>query len=408
VTSPQFLTQSLVAELGSEAGFALAGIAAVPAPGSAEDKEERHRFEDWIAAGRAGEMDYLKRCADSGTLLRSSVRIAFPWVKSVIVCVTNYDSPHSRSIDPAPLGTGWIARYAWSGSSSAKTSGSSSSGQPGDAQTIRPSDYHKVLLARLQQLDQSLKANLGPFESRCYVDTGPLVERVYANYAGVGWIGKNTCLLNQQLGSWLFLGVILTSLELTPDQQLQLAPDRCGSCTRCIDACPTQALTPYRMDATRCISYLTIEKRGEIPEELRDGIGRQIFGCDICQDVCPWNAKAHRSQASFASDPDLQPREALINPALDWLAAMDQAEFGRWFFGSPVKRAKFEGFRRNLAIAMGNSRLPRFLPILKIWANSETPAIAEAAAWAIRKLQTSPTAGEPPPSHPETRTASSS
>ena len=422
MTSPPSLTQSLVTELGSEAGFALTGIAAVPAPGSAADREERDRFEDWIASGRAGEMDYLKRRADSGTLLRSSIRIAFPWVKSVIVCVTNYDSPHPRSIDPAPPGTGWIARYAWSGSSSANISGSSS--QPGaasqtstaspsgDAQIIRPSDYHKVLLARLQHLDQSLHSQLDPFESRCYVDTGPLVERVYANYAAVGWIGKNTCLLNQQLGSWLFLGVILTSLELSSDQHLQLAPDRCGSCTRCIDACPTQALTPYRMDATRCISYLTIEKRGEIPEELRDGIGRQIFGCDICQDVCPWNAKAHRKQRSFASDPDLQPREALINPALDWLAAMDQAEFGRWFFGSPVKRAKFEGFRRNLAIAMGNSRLARFLPILETWANnawasSDTPTLAEAASWAIRKLQTSPPAGEQPPSHPETRTASS-
>ena len=147
------------------------------------------------------------------------------------------------------------------------------------------------------------------------------------------------------------------------------------------------------LDARLCISYLTIEKRGEIPDELRAGMGRHIFGCDICQDVCPWNAKAHRRQMAVASDPDLQPREALINPALDWLAAMDQAEFGRWFFGSPVKRAKFEGFRRNLAIAMGNSRLPRFLPMLEAWANSETPAIAAASSWAIRKLRTSPAAG---------------
>ncbi len=373
------LTPSLVAKLGTEAGFALAAVAAVPEPDSAEDREERRRFEEWISSGRAGEMKYLERRSDNGTLLRSSVRTAFPWAKSVIVCVANYDSAHPLSIDRSPPDSAWIARYAWSGMRMPSDEGAS----------MRPTDYHKVLLARLQNLDQSLKATLGPFESRCYVDTGPLVERVYARYAGLGWVGKNTCLLNQQLGSWLFLGVILTSLDLSDADLPQLAADRCGSCTRCIDACPTQALTPYRMDATRCISYLTIEKRGEIPEELRDGIGRQVFGCDICQDVCPWNNRSRKAKTerSFIPDAGLEPREALVNPALDWLASMDEAEFGQWFFGSPVKRAKFECFRRNLAIAMGNSGLVGFVPVLQAWSRSESSIVAEAAAWAIRKLQ---------------------
>jgi epoxyqueuosine reductase len=362
-------TQSLVAALAAKSGFTLAGVAAIPAPGTPESTEERCRFEDWIALGHAGEMEYLKRRNETGDLVRSSVRLAFPWAQSVIVCIANYNADQPRSIDPAPEGSGWVARYAWSGLRS----------EPGAP--MHPTDYHKVLLRRLELLDAALHESLGAFESRCYVDTGPLVERVYARYAGLGWVGKNTCLLNQQLGSWLFLGVILTSLELSAPELPVLAADRCGSCTRCIDACPTQALTPYRMDASRCISYLTIEKRGAIPEDLRGGIGRQIFGCDICQDVCPWNNKA-----PVVSDPELSAREPLINPALDWLAAMDAGEFGKWFFGSPVKRARFDGFRRNLAIAMGNSGVERFIPTLEAWSRSADPVLSEAAAWAIRKL----------------------
>ncbi len=224
---------------------------------------------------------------------------------------------------------------------------------------------------------------MGQFESKCYVDTGPIVERAYARYAGVGWTGKNTCILNQKLGSWLFLGVILTSLEVAHDQRAQLAADRCGSCTRCIDACPTGALTtPRQMDATRCISYLTIEKRGPIPLDLREGIGRQVFGCDICQDVCPWNRKA-----PISSDPELQARSELVNPALDWLAELNQESFGRLFYGSPIKRAKFEGLRRNIAIAMGNSRLEKFLPTLKQWKHDDDAILADAASWAIKQIE---------------------
>jgi epoxyqueuosine reductase len=380
------LTQSLIDTLAREAGFTAAGIAAIPAPDDPESGQERRRFEDWIASGAAGEMDYLKRRNESGELIRSSVRAAFPWARSVIVCVANYNVDEPRSVDPAPEGAGWIASYAWSGVQS-------------EAGSMRPADYHKVLLKRLDVLNASLQEALGLYESRCYVDTGPLVERVYARYAGLGWTGKNTCLLNQQLGSWLFLGVILTSLELPAAELPVLAADRCGSCTRCIDACPTQALTPYQMDATRCISYLTIEKRGEIPSDLREGIGRQVFGCDICQDVCPWNSGASRNtgascnkgagnrRAPIAADPELAPRPQLVNPALDWLASFDEQAFGTWFFGSPVKRTRFAGFRRNLAIAMGNSRLARFRPTLESWSRSADPVLAESAAWALGRLE---------------------
>jgi epoxyqueuosine reductase len=370
----------LLARLAQESGFAAAGIAAVPALGSPEDEEGRSRFTTWIDQGHAGSMEYLKRRNDQDQFLRSSVRAAFPWARSVIVCAANYDSAAPRSIDPAPPTAGWIARYAITEQPNTDQPNS------GDRQS-RPSDYHKVLLRRLESLRDQLTTHLGPFDSRCFVDTGPVVERVYARYAGLGWIGKNTCLLNQQLGSWLFLGVIVTSLDVASDRapHLNLAADRCGSCTRCIDACPTGALTPYQMDATRCVAYLTIEHRGPIPEHFRPGIGRQVFGCDICQDVCPWNQRA--SRGPIVADPQLAPRQELINPALDWLAAMDEADYGRRFNGSPVRRSKFSGFRRNLAIAMGNSGQRRYLPILEQWSAHTDPVLADAARWAVDNLR---------------------
>jgi epoxyqueuosine reductase len=351
-----------------DAGFAAAGIAAAPVPGSPEDYAELKLVEPWIAAGRAGEMEYLKRRDEAGRLLRSSLRVALPWARSVIVCAANYNSSAPKSIDPAPAESGWIARYAWSGQLDSKGG-------------LRPSDYHKTLLRRLKAVESRLKDELGGFESRCYVDTGPVVERIYAKYAGIGWTGKNTCILNQKLGSWLFLGVIATSLELPT--YAEITEDRCGTCRRCIDACPTGALTaPYQMDASLCISYLTIEKRGEIPEKLRPMIGRQVFGCDICQDVCPWNRRA-----PIGRDQELQPRCELINPALEWLAELDEAAFAHHFFGSPVKRTKLSGLRRNLAIAMGNSRLRRFLPKLREWESSTDKALADSARWAIARLE---------------------
>jgi len=233
-----------------------------------------------------------------------------------------------------------------------------------------------------------LKEQLGGFQSRCYVDTGPVVERIYAKYAGIGWTGKNTCILNQQLGSWLFLGVIATSIEMpgiAVGGIAEVPADRCGSCRRCIDACPTGALTaPYQMDASLCISYLTIEKRGEIPVNLRSQMGRQVFGCDICQDVCPWNRKA-----PISVDPDLQGRPELVNPALEWLANLDDDAFARHFFGSPVKRTRLCGLRRNIAIAMGNSGRAAFLPKLREWLSSADKVVADAAGWAIAHIEDS-------------------
>ncbi|WP_263381506.1 tRNA epoxyqueuosine(34) reductase QueG [Granulicella arctica] len=348
-----------VLELAASAGFDTTGIASATSTGT----ETAERFTTWVAAGHAGEMDYLKRRDEQGTLLRTAVQVAIPWARSIIVCAINYNADAPRSIDPAPDTTGWIARYAWSGKDS------------------EPSDYHDDLLARLRQIEAGLLQQT-TCETRCYVDTGPLIERSYAAKSGVGWVGKNTCILNQQLGSWLLLGVIVTSLAL-PESVISLeAQDRCGSCTRCIDACPTNALiAPHQMDASLCIAYLTIEKKGTIPESLRPLIGRQVFGCDICQDVCPWNRKA-----PIASGKGTGPLPELINPALEWLAQMDAATFKRHFKGSPLERTKRHRLHRNVAIAMGNSGNPAFLPQLEAWQTSEDPILAEHAQWAIKQL----------------------
>ena len=207
----------------------------------------------------------------------------------------------------------------------------------------------------------------------------PLVERVYAKYAGVGWIGKNTCILNQKLGSWLFLGVILTSLELEADLP---APDRCGTCTRCIDACPTDALiAPYQLDSNKCISYLTIEKRGAIPEEMREGIGRHVFGCDICQDVCPWNRKAPATNSD-----QFQAARRIGQSRARMAGRMSAEEFREKFRGSPIRRTKRTGIRRNAVIAMGNSGDQRFVAVLEKLAADDDPVVAESAGWAMNKL----------------------
>jgi epoxyqueuosine reductase len=232
-------------------------------------------------------------------------------------------------------------------------------------------------------IKQIAAAQNAEIETRSYVDTGPILERVYAKYAGIGWIGKNTCIINQKLGSWLFLGVILTSLELPADTA---AADRCGSCTRCIDACPTDAIvSPGKLDARLCIAYLTIEKRGSIPEELRPDVGHHIFGCDICQDVCPWNNKS--GNAPPTSLPEFQPQEQLFHPDLRWLAQMDEETYRRVFRGSPVKRAKYNGLKRNVAVAMANSGNKQFLPDLQKMASEPDAIVTEHAEWALRKLE---------------------
>jgi epoxyqueuosine reductase len=363
--------------LAKDEGFDLAGIAALNGAEEQGTEASGQYLEQWIAAGHAGEMDYLKRRNEDGALLRSQVQAAIPWARSVIVCAASYNAPGPLSIDPAPATTGWIARYAWAGQSDPATG------------ELRPSDYHDTLLARLRALGVAVHSRIGEaFESRSYVDTGPLIERDLARQAGIGWTAKNTCTLNQQLGSMLFLGCIVTSLDVAAASRPTPAADRCGTCRRCIEACPTDALiAPGQMDASRCIAYLTIEKRGSIPEELRDPIGRQVFGCDICQEVCPWNAKS-RNHATVASN---LTRSELINPALEWLATLSSEKFNQQFRDSPVKRTKRNGLLRNVAIAMGNSGEPEFLPQLEAWANAEAddPVLAEAAAWAIGRLLSS-------------------
>jgi epoxyqueuosine reductase len=380
---------AVVKQAAKEAGFDLVGIA--PSIGG----PELQYFPEWIAAEHAGEMKYMDARDDRGDLKRASLARVAPWARSVVVCAINYntDNPYSTQVQDASRG--WISRYAWS-----------------------REDYHDAVMRRLKQVEQAVwgghshsaasgQACPPGLTTRCYVDTGPIVERVFAKYAGVGWIGKNTCIIDQKKGSWLFLGVILTSLDLAPDLP---APDRCGTCTRCIDACPTDAiLAPYKLDANRCISYLTIEKRGAISgnlpsedlhgedlsdqdqpkedlnnEDLRAGIGHHVFGCDICQDVCPWNRKA-----PVTSAPEFAPRDGLVNPALDWLAEMSEEEFRTTFRGSPIRRTKRSGLRRNAVIAMGNSGREEFLPLLEKLSTDEDQVVAESARWAIGRLRSS-------------------
>ncbi|MGA2206960.1 MAG: tRNA epoxyqueuosine(34) reductase QueG [Terracidiphilus sp.] len=372
-----YLTQEQARKLALGAGFVEAGLAALPYAAEARDAG---RFREWVDAGRAGTMRYLERKAEDGQLARERAAVPFPWARSALVCFANYLYPDAPlSTETQERGSAWIARYAWS--SRLPPSRTGVSGER------RPSDYHKVLLKRIRKVEAELHAQLGEFEARAYVDTGPVVERALAAAAGVGWIGKNTCVIHPELGSFGFLAVLLTSLEVSPEgKKAELVPDRCGSCTRCIEACPTNALmTPYQMDAARCISYLTIEHKGPIAEELMEGMGRQVFGCDICQDVCPWNGKALRNGPA-AVDAELEPRKELINPALEWLAEMDEAEFERRFNGSPVRRAGFAGLRRNAAVAMGNSGQARFAPWLEAWAAAADEGLRAAARWALKKL----------------------
>jgi epoxyqueuosine reductase len=293
----------------------------------------------------------------------------------VIVCAANYNQQAPRSMDPASKTAGWIARYAWTGKAESAGAGQHA-GQ-------HAADYHDVLLPRLKRIESELHARFGEgLQTRCYVDTGPIVERGYAQRAGIGWVGKNTCVLNQQQGSWLLLGVIVTDAELEPETWAVPAADRCGSCTRCIDACPTDALiAPRQMDASLCIAYLTIEKKGSIDEALREKMGRQVFGCDICQDVCPWNARA-----PLATEQPFAHRAELVNPELEWLAGLEGREFNRWFRGSPLERTGRKRVLRNVAIAMGNSGETRFVGRLQEWASADDAALAEAAAWALRKI----------------------
>ena len=429
-----------------EIGFDLCGVV------GAEHFAELARSEQWLAKGFAGEMKYLEDPR------RTDAARAMPGIRSVIVCALNYNAPFPRSIEfvssreslgrpgpqnPTPLiparlealpepaayekrrvwdapsqpseveddsPRGWISRYAWG------------------------SDYHQVLRERLEELAASMLHHFSDeqFDARVYSDTGPIQERIFAKYAGLGWLGKNTLLLNQRLGSWFFLGAILTTLELTPslEEGALPPPDLCGTCRRCLDACPTQAFSePYVMDARRCIAYLTIELRRSIPEEFREPIGMHVFGCDICQDVCPWNRRApatlleqfqprtFTSESKRAAQANRNPSQnapsvrsdessdetgdepplndvSLFLPRLEWLASLTESEFREKFRGSAIKRTKWGGLIRNVCIALGNSAVQRgseaherITALLQRLSVSVDPTIAESALWALRRIE---------------------
>lgn len=292
-----------VKRIARECGFELSGIA------RAEPSPDFARYEQWASQSMAGEMRYL---TDRRAELRRDPRSLLPSARSIL-CVGKLYNTDPEAKDPA------VSRYAWG-----------------------TADYHHVVREGLEKMVERLQA-IESFEWKICVDTAPLLERSYARQAGLGWIGKNTCLINEPQGSWFFLGEILTSLEIQPDTP---PPDRCGTCTKCIDACPTQAITPDGIDSKRCIAYLTIELRGPIPDDLQAATGHHIFGCDICQEVCPWN-----SRAPVTAEPAFAPREI---PELDELAQMTEAEFKAFTKGTPLSRPKYEGFQRNVAVARSN------------------------------------------------------
>ena len=310
------LTSAAVKAKARELGFDVCGVA------PAADHPELRFFDEWLERGWAGEMSYLHRSADR----RRDVRHVLPSACTVIATATVYNTNRPYSTESADSGRAHIARYAW-----------------GD-------DYHDVIAGRLQALLAWMReASPEPFDARAYVDTGPVQERVYAQHAGVGWIGKNTCVINPDLGSWLFLGEILCSLPLDCDSP---ALDRCGTCTLCLEACPTQALVaPGVLDSTRCVSYLTIELRGAIPEALRSGIGSHVYGCDVCQEVCPWNARP-----AMSDDPAWQPRRAWDQADLVSLSQKGDDELREATRGSAMRRTKIAGLRRNLEVALANAQ----------------------------------------------------
>ena len=309
-------------DLARASGFELAGVAA------ALPTDDFARFEMWRTRGMAGEMKYL---TDRRGAMRADPRELLPGAQSIVCVGKLYNTPYPRSIemkgDTSDLDRGWISRYAWGG------------------------DYHELLRAPLGKLISGIAGIHGEtFDSKICIDSAPLLERSYARAAGLGWIGKNTCLINQEQGSWFLLAEVLLSIPLAVDTA---APDRCGTCHRCIDACPTEAIVPngageWTLDARLCISYLSIEKRGELPAELANRVENHIFGCDICQDVCPWNRRA-----PVTLDEHFGPVE--FAPGLERMADLTEVEFRMLFRQSPIWRTKYEGFLRNVAVALGNS-----------------------------------------------------
>ena len=442
-----------------EVGFDLAGIAPLAVWKDLEFARE------WVARGFGGEMRYLRNPK------RDDPRLILPSANSLVCVGLVYNTPLPYSTEESQKSkvegqeseeSGLGFRHSGFGAPSRipdaeprapKRQGTTDNEHAGECPRAWISryawgeDYHAIVRAKLEKLRAAIEALAPGVETRVYVDTGPVVERAFARFSSIGWTGKNTCLINERKGSWFFIGVILTSLELEPDLP---APDRCGSCTRCLEACPTGALVePYVMDATRCISYFTIELKGSIPAQFREGMGANVFGCDICQDVCPWNAKysqqvsvvggrlqdsdqlsalSHQPRrVATTESPEFQPMQvtvgefgqsnepeapsvppepqcstagsspapgprpptpgfSLLNPPLESLASLTEEEFRRLFAHSPIKRATYRGWVRNLCVAMGNSGDRRFLPWLQRTCTHEDPVVREHAAWAATKL----------------------
>ncbi|MBI4588986.1 MAG: tRNA epoxyqueuosine(34) reductase QueG [Candidatus Rokubacteria bacterium] len=316
------------------------------AVGSADPPDHGSAFVAWLEAGYAGTMDYMER----GRAKRLDPRRVLPGARSVVAVALNYHQGEP------PEGDTWapVARYA------------------------RGRDYHDVMTPRLEALLAFLRDAAGPeVRGKVYVDTGPVLERGLAARAGLGWVGKNTNLLHPDLGSWFFLGILLTTADLEWDGPL---PDRCGTCRACLDACPTQAfLAPYVLDARRCISYLTIEHRGPIPGQFREAMGEWVFGCDLCQTVCPWNRKA-----PLTREPGFLPATPL--PPLASLLEMSEAQFRRRFGGTPLTRPKRRGLARNAAVVLGNRKDPEAIPALTRALSDSESLVRDHAAWALSRI----------------------
>ncbi len=333
-------------------GFLLAGVTTPDPP------PHLSAFENWLAQERHGSMDYL--ASDRSRARRADPRLILPECKSILVVALPYADPKTAPVKENVNGIkGQIAAYAW-----------------GD-------DYHLVIPERLQTLVDFIEKKVGhSVPNRWYTDTGPILERDLAQRAGLGWIGKNTCLINPRHGSYFLLAEILLGVELEPDPPFQT--DQCGTCTRCIEACPTQCILPDRtIDARRCISYLTIELKDDIPTNLRFLVRNWVFGCDVCQMVCPWNRFAASN-----GDPALAPREDIPHPNLIHELELTSEEFNRKFKNNPIKRAKHKGYMRNVAVALGNSKNAAVIPALKkVW-NHPEPVVREHANWALKQIET--------------------
>jgi epoxyqueuosine reductase len=354
VLSPAELTARIRAK-ARDLGFDAVGVA--PAHASAHGAS----YERWIGEGFHGEMGYLAR--EDAVAKRKDPAVLVPGARSAVVVALEYFNPEADPGGTADPSRGVVARYA------------------------RNLDYHEVMKERLIGLQEWINAELLPVSGRAYVDTGALLERELASRAGLGWFGRNTMLIQPRRGSFYFLGVLLLDVELEYDEPF--AKEHCGRCSRCVDACPTGALLGRdesgapRMDARRCISYLTIELKGAIPRELRPLIGNRVYGCDICQEVCPWNRFSEPTR-----DEALLAREGLDGPSLlEWMG-MSQEEFSRRFKGSPIKRAKRRGLLRNVAVALGNWGSPEAVPALAAALNDEEPLVRGHAAWALGRIGT--------------------